>query len=448
VSGPPTSQPHAGAAKGAREELRRLDHRAIASLEPFVDSPLLETGQINLLSLDAVIARLGPRWRAKRQAVYDYTERTLDRALADQGHYFRVSDSDFLVVLPYDKRSAAQVRCLRYLRAVLIHFLGEARPADIAVREVTRIANTALEAVRVDLTKVAAAESAEEVGRPAPVESPPADAPHRECGAGEAPTSSAAPASDGWAPSASVPTADRWTPFIASDGNRVRVSCVLEPVFELRGYGRIGNRIARRVVRTATDEVLGPLELQRLSRGDIERIDLATIARGLGRLRAEQHGDRQLSLIIPVSYISLSHRAGRAALAELLHEARELVQTGVIVEVCDIEGAPQAALLEATSLIRPYCMFLIGRLNDTPDRGVGNLQNAGLSGVSFDAPQVFSGDAEFLGWTKSAVRAAKRIAKSVIIYRLASARQAGMAALLGVSHASLRPGAEGAAAVA
>ncbi|HXQ17517.1 MAG TPA: hypothetical protein VN814_23105, partial [Caulobacteraceae bacterium] len=229
-----------------------------------------------------------------------------------------------------------------------------------------------------------------------------------------------------------------------SNGCRVRVSCVLEPIFELRTYGRIGNRIARSVIRMGEEEVLTPAELQNLSRADIQRIDLATIARGLDRLRAEANGERQLSLIIPVSYISLSHRAGRAALADLLREAKALVQAGVIVEVCDIEGVPQAALLEATSLIRPYCIFLIGRLNDAPYNALGNLQNAGLSGVSFDAPQIV-GDAEFMGWTKAAVHAAKRVAKSVIIYRLGSTRQAGMAALLGASHASLSMGAQAAA---
>jgi hypothetical protein len=187
--------------------------------------------------------------------------------------------------------------------------------------------------------------------------------------------------------------------------------------------------------------VLTPSELQTLSRNDIERIDLATIARGLGRLRAEQQGERQLSLIIPVSYISLSHRGGRAALAELLREATELVQTGVILEVCDIEGVPQTALVEATSLIRPYCVFIIGRLSAAPDYALGNLQNAGLSGLSFEAPRCWSGDAEFMGWTKAAVHAAKRIAKSVIIYRLGSTRHAGMASLLGASHASLAQGA-------
>jgi hypothetical protein len=459
-----SSAAEAGSPPRRAEAPRRLNHDVVASLEPFVGSPLLENGLINLLSLDAVITRLGARWPAKRQAVYDYTERTLERAIGDEGHYLRVSEADFLIVLPQERRHSAQVRCLRYLRMVLTHFLGKARPVDLVVREVTKIANTALEALRVDLTDITAAGDEEdaELGSgaleaPAPTAAPTLAA---------APVATAQPASSPAltpierqppAPRAPAPVSpeaerphaasvDRWSPFVAANGCRVRVSCVLEPVFELRTYGRIGYRIARRVISMGEEEVLSPAELRNLSRADIQRIDLATIARGLDRLRAEASGERQLSLIIPVSYISLSHRSGRAALADQLHEAKALVQAGVIVEVCDIEGVPQAALLEAIALIRPFCMFLIGRLNGAPDNGLGNLQNTGLSGVSFDAPRVMSGDAEFMGWTRAAVQAAKRVAKSVIIYHLGSARQAGMAALLGASHASLQTGAQGAVA--
>ena len=424
----------ASPAPQSAEAPRRLDHGAIASLEPFVGSALLENGLINLLSLDAVIHRLGDRWPARRQAIYDYTEHTLDQAIGDQGHYLRVSEADFVVVLPRERRHGAQVRCLRYLRTVLTHFLGEAPPADLVVRVVTSIADTALEAVRVDLTDTGDFEADGAYGDFDRVEAPtPAAASPPRAQAG-APREAERPASIG---------VDRWSPFVTTDGSRVRVSCALEPVFELRTYGRIGYRIARRVVRTGDDEALTPAELQALSRADIERIDLATIARGLDRLRAEANGERQLSLIIPLSYISLSHRAGRAALADLLREAKELVQAGVIVEVCDVEGVPQAAMLEATSLIRPSCMFLIGRLSGAPDVTLGNLVNAGLSGISIEAPQVLSGDAEFIGWTRTAVQAAKRIAKAVIVYRLDSARRAGIAALLGASHASLSMGTPG-----
>jgi len=209
-------------------------------------------------------------------------------------------------------------------------------------------------------------------------------------------------------------------------------------VFELKNYARSGNRIARRVLHTDTEEPLTAAELQSLSRSDIEKIDLATIARGLDRLRTQTADQRQMSVIIPVSYTTLSHREGRASLAASFAQAKAFVRTGVICEVCDIEGVPQPALLAATSLIKPYCMFLVGRLGAAPDRGLGNLRNAGLLALSFEAPQGIVGDAEFHGWAKNAIAAAKLVAKSVLIYRLSSPRHAGLTALLGASHASIR----------
>jgi hypothetical protein len=224
---------------------------------------------------------------------------------------------------------------------------------------------------------------------------------------------------------------------MASNGVRARVSCMLEPVFELKTYGRIGNRIAREVLNAESGERFSALELERLSRSDIERIDLATIARGLDRVRTEVETERQLSLIIPISYLSLSSRMGRAAVAAMFAEAKAYVRAGVICEVCDIESVPQAALLEATSLIKPYCVLLIGRLVAAPDHRLGNLKGAGLQAVSFEAPERAGDEAEFIRWAKAAIGAAKLIAKAVIIYRLGSARQAGLAALLGASHSSL-----------
>jgi hypothetical protein len=370
-------------------------------------------GQINLISLDAIAARLGSRWATRSELVYEFTERMLERNIGDTGFHLRVSETDYLVVLPSEGKFAAQARCVRYLREVLTYFLGEARLSDLTIREVIRIGANGLDAALIDTVGLKAAAEAEAL--------------HRD--AGRPP--------DG--------TVDRWTPFVASNGRIVRVSCALEPVFGLKNYERIGNRIVRRVLNADTEAPLTAAELQDFSRGDLEKIDLATIARGMERLRIEAGDERQLSLIIPVSYITLSHGHGRASVAALFAEAKIFVRTGVICEVCDIESVPQPALLTATSLIKSHCMFVIGRLAAAPDRGLGNLRDAGLQAVSFEAPQALVGDAEFLGWAKAAIAAAKLIAKSALIYRLNSPRHAGLAALLGASHASLRPQASSAA---
>ncbi len=404
--GHPTGAPARPPSDGA-EDVRRVNAEAIAALETFATSPWLATGQISLISLDAIAERLGARWVSRRQSVYDYTERALGRYLGEGGYFLQVSDTDFIVVAPSLRKFAAQLRCFRRLRDILTHFLGEPRPTDLVVREVTTITKDGLEAARVD--PVAAAVAAE----------------HEKTQDAE-----------GLSGGASI---DRWTPFVASNGRRIRVSCVLEPVYELRSYSRIGNHIVRRVLHMDTEIELTPSELQALSRGDIERIDCATIARGLDRMRSEQPSDQPLSLIIPVSYISLSASRRVVTLARLFAaEAKEMVKTGIICEVCDIEDVPQGALLAATSLIKPFCVLLVGRLNRSPDRGLRNLRSAGLQAISFDAPGGVVGDAEFQGWARAAIKAAKAIAKPVLIYRLGSLRHAGMVSLLGASHASLR----------
>jgi hypothetical protein len=337
--------------------------------------------------------------------ICDHAERALAKHIGEAGSLQRISDTDYLVAQPDASRASAQARCLRGLREVLTYFLGLAQPLDLDVREVSSLKDGVVSATRVDVTAVLAASERET-----------ADGAHAD----------------------SAKSGDQWSPFVASNGRSVRVSCVLEPVFELKGYSRIGNRMSRRVLELGTDEPLSAAERARLSRADTERIDFATIARGLDRLRAEAAGELQPSLIIPVSYISLSAVRSRAVLIDLFQKAQQQVQRGLICEVCDIDGVPQAALSAAISFMKPYCLFVIGRTADVLDPAARNLRGAGLQGISFETRGGLDGDAEFFGWARNAVPAAKAIAKSVMIYGLANPRRAAMAASLGATHASIR----------
>ena len=66
---PSTFEPDQSAAP-PDADTRRLNAEAAAALAPYDGSPLLDGGQINLISLDAIAAR--PRWAMRRDAVYDY----------------------------------------------------------------------------------------------------------------------------------------------------------------------------------------------------------------------------------------------------------------------------------------------------------------------------------------------------------------------------------------
>ncbi|HEX3886658.1 MAG TPA: hypothetical protein VHW05_04105 [Phenylobacterium sp.] len=394
-----------------------------ASLEQFSDPQLLADGKVNVISLEAVRERLADRWVFKRDQIYGFTDRVLERGVGDGGVYLRVSDTDFFIVHPDLSRLAGQGACLRYLREVLHHFLGDDEMATASVMQVTQISQGRLETQPIDLRPGRAAQGAD-----APEEAP------------ELVVSSRSFASVGGAggpsPDDNSSALERWTPFVCNDGRELRVSATLEPVYELKGFTRIGFRMIRRVIVVATDEELSQQRIAQLSAADLLRADIATILRGIDRLKASGAAENPLSLIVPLSFVSLSSQRGRALLVQHLKAAGSLVKMGVISEICDIEGVPPGMLLAASSLVRPFTLLVAGRLLNPTPAVVRNLTGSGLQALSFECPSGL-GDAEFQGWATGAIGAAKRMAKSVMVYRANSPSRAGALASLGATHVSL-----------
>jgi hypothetical protein len=369
---------------------------------------------VNLISLEAVERRLGAKWPLRQEQVYDFAARVIERAIGLRGLQLRVSATDFLIVQPDLVRLSAQATCLRCLREILDHFLGDARLAAEGVLQVTRIAQGLVEVKAADPRAAALADAPDEPSRAdgvTVVDAPVATPEIRR-------------------------VVDRWSPFVSGDGRVLRVSTKLEPVYELRGYARIGFRMSRRVLVHRAEEELGPAAIAALPAADLLRVDLATVARGIDRVSADSGAERQLSLIVPLSYASLSSVRGRGELVQPLRDAGRLVRCGVICEMLDVEGVPTGALLSAVSLVRPFALLVVGRLNSATPSAVGPLKGTGLRGISIECPQGLD-EIEFTTWAERTVRTAKRVASSVMIYGVDSARRAGELAQLGATHVSL-----------
>jgi hypothetical protein len=90
--------------------------------------------------------------------------------------------------------------------------------------------------------------------------------------------------------------------------------------------------------------------------------------------------------------------------------------------------------------MRPFCLFIVGRLATPPINGLGSLQDTGLQGVSIECPSGLESDNAFESFAKMIVGAAKPVVRAVMIYGVASPRQAAIASLHGASHASFAPG--------
>ena len=398
----PEQYPCAGETAGGRIASVSL----AAAVEQFSDVGLLTEGKVNLIALDAIVGRLGARWAVRRDQIYDYVDRTIQRRLGPRSYHLRISETDFLICQPELGRFSGQAACLQILREVLTYYIGDATQADDCVHQVTKVSATEIQGSRVRASEVEQGERME-----------------REANASVR----------------SRRTIDDWTPFVASDGRELHVTCTLEPVIELKSFGRIGFRMARQVLDLGSGETLTAAMVRKLPRVDILRIDLATVAHGMDRLRAAESGERQPSLIVPVSFTSLSSQRGRTEIARLLREASGLVKRGVICEISDIEGVPQGTMLQVVSLIRPYCLFVVARLDLGPPSPatVSQLKRSGVHALSVECPQWLS-DAAFLRWTKTTIEAARRVVRSTMLYRVGSPRHAALAAELGATHASLR----------
>ena len=348
-----------------------------AALDQFSDAGLLTEGKINLIALDAIVERLGVRWTTRRAQIHDYVGRFIERRLGSDGYHLRISETDFLICQPEVGRFAGQATCLQILRDILTHFIGDATHADDCVHQVTKVSASEIQGARVRASEVEEGERLEREAR-----------------------ASARPRR----------TLDRWTPFIASDGRELRVACRLEPVVELKSFRQIGFRVARRVLAAGSDEAVTAEMVRNLSRADIMRIDLAAAARGMEALRSAATSEPPPSLIMPVSFISLSSQRGRMAIAGLLMEARDLVKRGVICEIGDIEGVPQSVMLHVVSLIRPYCLFVVARIDLGPPATatLAQLRHSGVQALSVESPRGLT-DATFLRWMKTTVEAARRV---------------------------------------
>ena len=229
------------------------------------------------------------------------------------------------------------------------------------------------------------------------------------------------------------PAVDPCAPFLTADGRQLRVSATLDPVFEAKGFSRIGFRLIRRVmsVRYNGEEELTPAQVAQLSTAELLRVDLATIARGVDRLRADTA--QQPSLIVPVSYTSLSSLKGRNELIAELKAAGGLVKLGVICEILGVDGVPPAILLSTISLVKPFALLVVGRLADTNPKAILRLEGIGLQALSFEVPPDL-GDAEFQAWAVATLTAAKRVARSVLVYGAGTPARGGILAALGASH--------------
>ncbi len=283
-------------------------------------------GQALLVSIEAVKGALGPRWDGRRSQIYDLVERHFRKHLTDSDIWERASETHFLVATPDKTPMLAQALCFRAMKEVMAYFLGEVRPGDLDVRQVTELSAGRVE---VRAFSVAELETADARCAPGPASAPAASAPSSQA------------------------NLTSW-PLRSADGQDLRVSFAVDPVMDLKAWAMAGHRIESRIMNLQSSVEMAGWQRRNLLPRDFEQIDLAALERGMSRLADGPTPDKP-KLIIQLSFASLSNGRARAALLARARELQLVMRQAAICELVDVEaGVPSGRLGEVTSLVRGF----------------------------------------------------------------------------------------------
>ncbi len=374
---------------------------ADAVLLRLASAGLIERGCVTIIGLDALKAQLGERWEARRERVWEAVEQRLRQRLRPSDVYARIGEVDLLLACG-DSREAALAVSLNILKELLAFFLGDRALSDrtAASLRLERVASAPGGGFRrqpVDPSTV----------RPAPV---PRGA-------------EAAPGPD-WSA--------LW--LAASDGRELRIAFDFERLFSMRSLTGAAVRLRPVVHDARTGQPLGPAWRETLSFQDVLSIDLMV----LDVLKPLRDAGKAHKVIAPLSLETLFSLRGRAGVIGRLSNADPSAGSAPILEILGVDGGtPKGRLAETVSVMKRCTRAVIARAR--LDRScLKAMTGCQLSGVSADFADWPDEERRLLAGLWQFSKAAREIGSFRVAIGLPNAAACGLAATVGVTHASVR----------
>jgi hypothetical protein len=422
MSNPPPNAPIEPPPAEARVD-RIASAAALDMLDRLQDPALLASGAVNLIGLDAIRAKLGDRWESKRARVWEHVEREIERTIGPTNLSVRLDDATYLIALPATPGLAAQATCLTVLQDVLKFFLGELRPADMAVRNVSSIEGGEIVSAPVDIRRLHGA-------------APPASAP-------TAPTRLTAGGPSPAAPSSAImlgeeaPPAPEWRPPLAGRSFRERLEPPKRPPFDLVVTDEpVWNLRQGLITSFVIDRAGAPSDADAAVH---EEIDLAVFNHASELLREQAKQGGPFVLHVPVHFMSLATQRTRLRLLGLTQPVREAMRQMVLLEICGLDpGVPPSRLIEVIGLVRSLCGGVLGRVR--PSRpALAAVRGCGLRGLVIEAPLLSPQGPDGEARLKVFAAAALALSPNAIIHGLPTPGLIDVAAEAGFTHASAAP---------
>ena len=409
-------------------EVLLLEHEdAVEIVERLRETHVDIAGHAFLLKLDTLIVRLGARWETKKDMVFEHLKTNFERQFPEPNWCIGVNDDSWLGLLPLTPSRAGALAVAEMWRELCNFFVGDMSALEVPIYDVL--------AEDVDRFSVKKLNLATYTG-PREFETGPIRV--RATGFSED-AAGTRPAMSG----ATGPAIQR--PVIVATavtyaGRTLKVASAVEPLFEMKKMQLIGHRLEAMVMEHVDNVLLDRKGLANIDWNLREQVDVVNIDQGLKLLRLRTPEQRKMMMVVPAAFSTFaSARARQTITAEVSRAAAEM-GLKVLFEVRGLDGVPPHRVLEVVSLIKPFCMTVVGSVS-AERKAIAGLNKCGLSGVCVEYDGGKRDDVALQDYLQTLSLAAKQAAGACMVLGFDNYRQMAVARLAGVTHASIRTGA-------
>jgi hypothetical protein len=382
-------------------------------------------GRAFIVNLDQIIVRLGAKWEVKQGLVHEHLRKSFMQKLQEPNWCAQLQDNLWVAsTIAVGSRQGA-LKCAEIWHEAGQFFVGDISDTRLPLFEILVEEADRLKLRQIDLNTFF--DRDEDFGPKSTVR--PLGVSGQDAGTDR--TSQAV----GTMTAMNRPILSSST--ISIGGKDLHVACSVEPVFELKNLSMIGHRLEPVVIDRTGNVQLDSKALKGMDWGDREKVDLANIEQGLQLLRSRSPGQRKILIVVPVAFSTMaSARSRNKAIADVSKAASDM-DMKVLYEIRGLAGVPSHRILEVISLIKPYCMTVVGHVGSEL-RAIQAVRQCGFSGVCVTYDGVERSQTVLEDYLKDLSVAAKASAGACMVQGLDNLRQMAVARLAGVSHASVK----------
>lgn len=410
---------------GGSERLMLQQREAVEIVERLRETHVDVQGHAFLLKLDTLIVRLGAKWESKCDLVFEHLKTGFEKPYAEPNWCIPLNGDAWLAMLPQLGSRKGALAVADMWRELCGFFVGDMSALEVPIYEVHVEDVDSLLITKIDLNSYFGPGESDSLplkARNGSFHNEGADG-----GAAANPLANAVPIQRPVIVAATVSYA----------GRTLKVASSIEPLFEMKKMVMIGHRCEAMVMEHLDSTLLDRKHLANLDWNLREQVDLVNIDQGLKLLRMRTPEQRKMMMVVPAAFSTFASARARQKITVEVAKAAAEMGLKVLFEVRGLDGVPPHRVLEIVSMIKPFCMTVVGSVS--PDRKtISGLNKCGLSGVCIEydgAKRDEEGLKDYLG-TLSA--AAKLSAGACMVQGFDNYRQMAVARLAGVTHASMK----------